>query len=84
MTQTITETAVEATKAAIMVYRESDSLVNYTSSIHSIPRLGGPPLRQPTFDWKARDRYQELGKFRIEVKNIFMTNNYYIQESKGI
>ena len=41
-----------------------------------MPTSSGPAQRQPTFDWKAKDKYQELVNFETEVKNIFMTNNY--------
>ena len=41
-----------------------------------MPRTGSPSLEQPTFDWKTADKYQELGNFELEVKNIVMTNSY--------
>ena len=41
-------------------------------------------LKQPTFDWKAPDKHHELCNFEIQVKDIFLTNNYNIQESKKV
>ena len=35
------------------------------------PRLGGPIMKQPTFNWKAKDKYNELKNVRQEVNNIF-------------
>ena len=35
------------------------------------PRLGGPIIKQPTFNWEAEDKYSELKNFRLEVNNIF-------------
>ena len=35
------------------------------------PRLGGPMLKQPTFNLQAEDKYNEFKNFRLEVNNIF-------------
>ena len=42
-----------------------------------MPSSGDPALRQSPFDWKITDKYQGLCSVEIEIKNIFMTNNYY-------
>ena len=39
------------------------------------PRLGGPTMKQPNFNWEAEDRYNKLKPFRLEVNNIFKSNN---------
>ena len=39
------------------------------------PKLGGPTMKQPTFDWDAQDKYSELKTFRLEVNYIFSTYN---------
>ena len=49
-----------------------------------MPIPGGPALRQPTFDWKAEDKYQKPCIFKIGVKNIFMTKHHNSQESKRV
>ena len=67
-----------------MMVREADNLVNSARPIHTVPGLGSLTLRQPTFDWKAADKYQELCNFETEVKNIFMTNYNNTQESESV
>ena len=54
--------------------------VKNAGPIYAITRPDDPALRQPMFDWKASDKYKELHTFCIEVKNIFMTNNYNTEE----
>ena len=34
-------------------------------------RLGRPVMQQPTFNWEADDKYNELINFRPKVNNIF-------------
>ena len=34
------------------------------------PRLGRPIMKQPTFNWEAEDKYNELKNFRLGVNNI--------------
>ena len=35
------------------------------------PRLGRPMMKQPTFNWEVKVKYNELKNFRLEVNNIF-------------
>ena len=39
------------------------------------PRLDGPMMRQPNFNWEAEDKYNKLKNFRLEVNNIFKCYN---------
>ena len=78
MTQMIMQAAIKGTKSVIMVVREADNLVNNAKPIQAMPRSSSPVLRQPTFDWKASNKYQELCSFEIETKNIFVVNNYNV------
>ena len=48
------------------------------------PRTGSPTWEQPTFEWKATEKYHELCNFETEVTNIFLTNNYNIQEGEKV
>ena len=59
MTQVIMQAANEATKASVMVLNEADNPVDNARPIHTRPRSIGPVLRQPMFDFKAPDKYQE-------------------------
>ena len=59
------KTVIKVTKAVIMAVREADSLVNNGRQIPAISTLGSSALRQPMFDWKVADKYQELCNFKI-------------------
>ena len=39
------------------------------------PKLGGPAMKQPGFNWEEDDKYSELKTFRLEVNNILTTYN---------
>ena len=39
------------------------------------PRMSGPSMKQPTFDWKFIDKYAQLRNFKLEVKNLFQNCN---------
>ena len=69
------QAVIKAAKAEIMTVREADNLVINARPIPAMPRSGGLVLREPMFDWKVADKYQELCNFEIAVKIIFMTNN---------
>ena len=51
---------------------------------NAILRPRGPVLRQSMSDQKVANKFQEPCNFEIEVKNIFMTNNYNIQENNRV
>ena len=53
MMQAITQTAIQAAKAAKIAVSEADNSVNTARPVQVMPRMGGPVLKQPTFDWKA-------------------------------
>ena len=35
------------------------------------PRMCGPMMKQPTFDWSAKEKYAELRNTKLGVKNMF-------------
>ena len=39
------------------------------------PRISGTIMKQPTCDWTIKDKYAELRKFKLEVKNILQNFN---------
>ena len=39
------------------------------------PKISGPAMKQPTFDWDAEDKYSELKTFRLDVNNVLSTYN---------
>ena len=44
--------------------------------------MSGPIKKQLKVDWKTKDKSNELHNFEIEVRNIFLTYIYNIQENK--
>ena len=82
--QNMTQAAIEAAKAPIMVVREVADPLSSARTIKAAQRMGFPIEKQPTFGWKSPNEYNELCDFKIEVKIIFLRNNYNIQESKNI
>ena len=57
----------EATSAAIQVM--AAAMAESPQSI-APPKLGRPAMKQPSFNWEADDKYNELKTFRLEVSNI--------------
>ena len=48
------------------------------------PRMSGPILTQPTFDWSAKDKYAELRSFKPKVKIMLQNLNISQMESLSI
>ena len=44
------------------------------------PRQGGPMMSQPTFNWKAPDRYVELLNFEMKVADVLQAEAYDLSE----
>ena len=42
------------------------------------PKVGRHSLKQPTLNWTAKDKYNELNNLEMAVNNIFMTKSYRI------
>ena len=61
----------EATRAAIQAMAAAGA----ERAPNAGPGLGRPLMKQPTFNWKAEDKYNELKNFRLEVNNIFKLYN---------
>ena len=43
-----------------MTDKEAENALNAARLVQLMLRTGGPALKQPMFDWKAADKYQEL------------------------
>ena len=81
--QDIAQMAVEATKGSIANHGWATGESNYVASSELMslgPKLGGPTLKQPTFDWSITDQYMEFKNFRLKVNKIFKT--YSINNSE--
>ena len=46
------------------------------------PKLGGPALKQPNYNWEASEKYTEWKAFILEVRNVLST--YNVQERDKI
>ena len=62
----------EATRIAIQTMAEAKA---DRTHIGSGPKVGGPAMEQPMFNWNVQDKYGELKTFRLEVNNILSTYN---------
>ena len=66
---------VEATRAMIQTMVESGQRQEVQG-----PKLGGPVLKQPQFNWEVADKYTEWKAFILEVRNMLPTYNACKQE----
>ena len=48
------------------------------------PKIGGPAMKQPSFNWEADNKYSKLRNFRLEVNNILVTYNTHQAEQLAI
>ena len=60
----------EATQVAIQTLSE---VQNQRSEDKRGPKLGGPVLKQPQFNWEATNKYTEWKVFRLQVRNVLST-----------
>ena len=72
MSEAIAKAVAEATRIVIQTMAEMQTQ-RITST--SGPKLGGPALKQPTFNWEASDKYTEWKAFILEVRNVLSTYN---------
>ena len=72
MSEAIARAVAEATRIALQTMVEAQAERTHNGSG---PKLGGPAVKQPTFDWDAQDKYSELKAFRLEVNTILSTYN---------
>ena len=72
MSEAIAKAVAEATRIAIQTMAETQAqrMLNTTG-----PKLGGPTLKQPNFNWGATDKYTEWMAFILEVRNMLSTYN---------
>ena len=87
MKKTITQAAIEAARATVLIVtvtrdEEGAEPRNELISMESI--LGRPVLEQPTFYWSATGKYTELRNFRLEANNTFQRYNTNNQERLSI
>ena len=72
MSEAIVRAVAEATRIVLQTMAEAQAERMHDGSG---PKLGGPTMKQPLFDWDAQDKYSELKTFRLEVNNFLSTYN---------
>ena len=60
MSEAIARTVSEATRIALETMTEAQA---ERMDDGSGPKLGGPAMKQPTFDWNMQDKYSKLKTF---------------------
>ena len=65
MKEVIAKVEAEATRAAIQTMVE----LHQRQEVQG-PKLGGPVLKQPQFNWEAADKYTEWKAFILEVRDM--------------
>ena len=79
MNEVIVKFMAETTRVAIQAMAETQvQRMPNTSG----PKIGGPVLKQPSFNWEATDKYTEWMAFILEVGNVLST--YNLQETDKI
>ena len=66
MSEAITRVVAEATRIAIQTVVEAQAERTHNTSG---PKIGGPTMKQPIFNWNAQDKHSKLKTFRLEVNN---------------
>ena len=79
LTKVITRAIAEATRVVLQMTAEAQAQRTQNTTG---PKVGGPTLKQPAFDWKAPDKYPELKIFKLEVSNVLST--YGMLEAKKL
>ena len=67
----ITQAVAEAARVAI----QTIAMANTSRQENKGPRMSGSILKQPMFSWNAKDKYEELLNFKLEVSNVLQNYN---------
>ena len=81
MNEAIAKAVVEATWVMIQAFVKKQS---QRPKGQWGPKLGGPALRQPQFNWEAMDKYTKWKEFILEVRNMLPTYNDQDQDKIAI
>ena len=79
MNKAIAKAMAEAIRVAIQAMAEAQAQRMPNTSG---PKVGGPMLKQPSFNWEVTDKYTEWKAFILEVRNLLST--YNVQETDKI
>ena len=72
MSKVIVKAVVEAMRVVIQAMAEAAA--EWPKGMAG-PKIGGPAMKKPTFNWDSEDKYTELKTFKLEVNNITSTYN---------
>ena len=72
MSKVIAKAVSEAMRIAIQTMAEMQLRMGDSQQG---PKIGGPVLKQPQFNWNVADKYTEWKAFILEVKNVLSTYN---------
>ena len=81
MSKVIAKAMGEAMQVTIHTMAETQLRVE---EIQCGPKIGGPVLMQPQFNWDVTDKYSEWKDFMLEVKNVLSTYNMPRQDKIAI
>ena len=81
MSEALLKAVAEATRITIQTMTEMQT--QRTVSTPG-PKLGGPVLKQPNFNWEAADKYTEWKAFILEVRNMLSTYTAQEQDKMAI
>ena len=70
MSKAIAKAVAEATRVVLQTMAEAQAQRTQNAAG---PKLGGPTLKQPMFNWEVPDKYTELKTFKSEVNNVLST-----------
>ena len=79
--EAIAKTMAEVTRVVIQTFMETQS---QRPEGQQGPKLGGPALKQPQFNWEATHKYTEWEAFILEVRNVLSTYNAQDQDKIAI
>ena len=83
MTDAFIHAAIEATRTVVKTITDkADPAEGSARRNETGLKIGGLQLKQPTFNWPAKNKHDELRNFKIEVKYFFMTKHHDIADVK--
>ena len=87
ITQGMMQAATEAPKSAVQAMSEAAGPAerNETPIAEGMSaRTSQPSVKQLSFNWKAKDKYNKLLNYEMEEKMIFLTKSYTFNDSDRV
>ena len=72
MSKAITKAVAEATRVVLLMMVEAQAQRTPNTAG---PKIGGPTLKQPTFDWETTEKYTDLKTFKLGVTKVLAMYN---------